>query len=270
MPDPQDRHFFMQWDFIPEFAEYDTAYQDVVIETMLCISRSLPLWRWHEHRASKTLAALCWGAIPAGIPDAVRTAVADLEAHKAWKVRWLTGRRNGRMEWGLQVAEVSSQESVALLAGTACIPGEKRAGLLMKSRNNLRAVWELRQALSLSPGTDIVLCNDHGYCMETTLANIFIIKGREIFTPPLQQHMVPGVMRQYLLEKQRWNNYEIIEKNIHFAAELLTAEEVFMTNAVRGVLPVGRVLEQTFDTERAAALKLTIDTELKTGNTIWQ
>lgn len=259
----------MQWEQVTDIDVYDTRYRDVIIETMLCTGGVLPLWPWHAQRVARTLSALDAGTLPATVSQTIRAAVQHLDAGTSWKVRWLTGLYSDRMVWCIQMTAIEPATVPFLLTGTACLPEHSRSGML-KSGNNLRAVWQLRQQEKLTTGSDIVLCNNEGYCQETTIANIFIVRGTSVITPPLQGTMVPGVLRQYLLEKQRWNNYEIIEKNIHFARELLTADSVFLTNAVRGIIPVAKVMEQTFDTAAAVLLKSIIDTELKTSNTIWQ
>jgi len=260
---------FMYWNYIEDFEEFSAGYRDVVIETMLCVRGELPLWQWHRQRFAQTLAALDWGAVPPGLWEAVETAVKRPDGRKARRVRWLTGKKRDGIDWSLQFLELLPRPAGIVLTRTACIPETERAGML-KSRNNLQAVRELRQPGSMGAGTDILLCDAGGYCLETTVANIFIIRENRIITPPLRHNMVPGVMRRYLLEKQSRNNYEIIEKNIHFARDLLPADGVFVTNAVSGIMPVSRVLEKPLDTTLAEAFKLIIDTELKIGNTIWR
>lgn len=79
---------------------------------------------------------------------------------------------------------------------------------------------------------DAVLLNANGSIADTTIANIFIIKNGVIATPSLDQGCVAGVMRRFLLENLPKKGFQIIEKET-VVADLLGADEVFLTNAVR-------------------------------------
>jgi branched-chain amino acid aminotransferase len=87
---------------------------------------------------------------------------------------------------------------------------------------------------------DILICNPTGNIVESTHSNIFIIKNQSIYTPPLSEGCVGGVMRRFLLEKKEIEGIAIGERII--TKELLAdADEVFLTNAVRGLQPVDSI-----------------------------
>ena len=79
---------------------------------------------------------------------------------------------------------------------------------------------------------DVLLLNTNGSIADSTIANLFIIKDGVIKTPSLDQACVAGVMRRYLIENLPKKGYQLIEKEITIQ-ELLEADEVFLTNAVR-------------------------------------
>ena len=87
---------------------------------------------------------------------------------------------------------------------------------------------------------DAILLNPSGTIADTTIANIFIIKDGIIKTPALDQACIGGVIRKYLLEKLPASGYTIEEKAISIE-ELLAADEVFVTNAIRGIKWVGQI-----------------------------
>ncbi|KAA5537096.1 hypothetical protein F0919_05320 [Taibaiella lutea] len=94
---------------------------------------------------------------------------------------------------------------------------------------------------------DILICNPKGNIVESTHSNIFIIKEQKIYTPPLSEGCVSGVMRKFLLEKKEIEGITISEKVI--SKEMLAdADEVFLTNAVRGIQPVDSINGRVYST----------------------
>jgi branched-chain amino acid aminotransferase len=81
---------------------------------------------------------------------------------------------------------------------------------------------------------DVLLLNSNGSIADSTIANLFIIKEGVVSTPSLDQACVSGVMRRYLIENLPAMGYQVIEKEITIQ-ELLDADEVFLTNAVREI-----------------------------------
>ena len=81
---------------------------------------------------------------------------------------------------------------------------------------------------------EAIILNDKGFICETISSNIFIVYQKEIYTPALTEGCVAGVMRSIVLSLAKTNNIKIIEAEINYKV-LEEAEEVFITNAARGV-----------------------------------
>lgn len=79
-----------------------------------------------------------------------------------------------------------------------------------------------------------VVLNENFTIADAPIFNLFMIKGNKIFTPPLSDAPVSGVFRAFLLH----HNFNIQEQSIT-PEMLLEAEEIFLTNAVRGIVEVG-------------------------------
>ncbi len=88
--------------------------------------------------------------------------------------------------------------------------------------------------------TEGIYLNTRGHVSEGTTTNIFVARNGEIFTPPLSSGLLPGIVREVILEN-RWA--QEIELTL---ADLETAEEIFVTSSIRGVQPVGRFEEREF------------------------
>jgi len=87
---------------------------------------------------------------------------------------------------------------------------------------------------------EVVLLNERGEVAECTSANIFIVKGDEVWTPPLFSGCLPGVTRALLLEEIQVPGFAIAEK-ILIPKDLEAADEIFVTSTTRDLMPVASV-----------------------------
>ncbi len=81
---------------------------------------------------------------------------------------------------------------------------------------------------------DCLVLNSHGRLADSTIANLFYIKDQRFYTPPLSEGCVAGVMRRYLLEVLPGAGYSVQEQPVS-PEDLADADEVFLTNALRGI-----------------------------------
>jgi branched-chain amino acid aminotransferase len=103
----------------------------------------------------------------------------------------------------------------------------------LKSANYLPYVLAARFA-NENKWNDCLMLNQHERICDATTANVFWIKDELVFTPPISEGCVAGVMRKYLLEKLPAAGYKLQEKRLE-SAELVLADEIFLTNAVYGL-----------------------------------
>ncbi|MDP9007596.1 MAG: aminodeoxychorismate lyase [Pseudomonadota bacterium] len=74
-----------------------------------------------------------------------------------------------------------------------------------------------------------------------TMSNLFLRRGTVLMTPLLDRCGVAGVMRRWILDSAATLHLRAVERRIRWA-DLKSAEEVFMSNAVVGIRSV-RVIE---------------------------
>jgi branched-chain amino acid aminotransferase len=80
-----------------------------------------------------------------------------------------------------------------------------------------------------------------GAIWEGSRTNVFTVLGSELSTPPVSGPIVPGILRAWVLE--RANALGIVVREEEQDEDLLKqADEVFLTNSVRGVIPVAQFL----------------------------
>lgn len=95
-------------------------------------------------------------------------------------------------------------------------------------------------------GDDAVIVDGEGRLLETSKANIFVRRGLVVATPPAPERCLPGIMRQVVLEGLSSVGLKAEVRDV-FIDELAFADEVWITNAVVGLVRVGRVGERTWD-----------------------
>jgi len=99
----------------------------------------------------------------------------------------------------------------------------------LKSSNYLSYVMAAKFARE-NKLNDALILNQHGRICEASIANVFWVKGETIYTPPLTEGCVAGIMRKQVLECGVATVQIPLTSN-----ELINADEIFLTNAVYGV-----------------------------------
>jgi len=78
-----------------------------------------------------------------------------------------------------------------------------------------------------------------GSVREGSRTNIFVVVDGGLITPPCDGRIVPGIMRGLVLERAGGLGIDVEEAGLDLFDRRIRPEEVFLTNAVRGVVPVG-------------------------------
>lgn len=94
---------------------------------------------------------------------------------------------------------------------------------------------------------DAVLFQDKEVA-DTAGANVFIVRQQKVFTPPLSSACLDGVMRRQLFLLCQELRVPLQAKKLK-AKDLHQADEVFLTNSVRGIIPVSRFEETVWEGE---------------------
>ena len=76
-----------------------------------------------------------------------------------------------------------------------------------------------------------------GLVIEAVSANVFVVQGDRLLTPRLDEAGVAGVMREAVIDAARELGVDVEEACLR-RADFARADEVFLTNAVRGIVPV--------------------------------
>jgi len=109
----------------------------------------------------------------------------------------------------------------------------------VKSISWLPNVWAVAEATK--DGFDeVVLLNERAEVTECTAANIFAVKNRKIYTPPLGSGCLEGVTRGILFEIAPEAGISIVEQTLR-PEDLYSADEVFVSSTNRNLIGVGEI-----------------------------
>jgi branched-chain amino acid aminotransferase len=114
----------------------------------------------------------------------------------------------------------------------------------LKTANFLPYVMAGLYALDEGFDDSIVLNCDNNIC-DSSKANVFVILNNEIYTPALHQGCVSGVMRSYLIDALKGLDYVLHQEEIT-EEDLLSADEIFLTNAIYGIRSVKTFKEKKY------------------------
>lgn len=85
---------------------------------------------------------------------------------------------------------------------------------------------------------EVVLLNERDEVSECTSANIFVVEGTHLWTPPLSSGCLPGVTRELLIEGEvAVPGLKAGQKTLHLS-DLTAADEVIITSSTRDAMPV--------------------------------
>lgn len=99
-----------------------------------------------------------------------------------------------------------------------------------------------------------LLLNDSKNVVEALQGNIFMLKENRLITPPVSEGCLNGVMRKQILElAKKINGIEVAEEIIS-PFDLQKADELFVTNVIKGVQPITKYRKKEFSIEVSKTL----------------
>ena len=95
---------------------------------------------------------------------------------------------------------------------------------------------------------EAIILNSESHICETTASNIFVVIGKHISTPPLSTGCVNGIVRKQIVDNADLWGYSIKEKKMR-TFELITADEIFLTNSINGIQWVSAYKKKNYKNE---------------------
>ena len=85
---------------------------------------------------------------------------------------------------------------------------------------------------------DLLLSNEKGGILESSNSNLFVVSNGVLYTPSLDEGCLAGTMRMQVINLAIHHGIKVYECTI-LPQNLLAADEIFLTNAIRGISWVG-------------------------------
>lgn len=85
---------------------------------------------------------------------------------------------------------------------------------------------------------DCFILNSNRHIIESISSNIFLVSNGVLYTPPLSDGCIGGTMRMHVINIALKNNYKVYETSL-LPQNLMVADEIFFTNAIKGIQWVG-------------------------------
>ncbi|MEO9511548.1 MAG: aminotransferase class IV [Flavobacteriaceae bacterium] len=90
------------------------------------------------------------------------------------------------------------------------------------------------------------LINSDKQVVEMINGNLFLVKGKTIKTPPLSDGCLDGITRKKLIEiVDATEEFQFMEASIS-PFELQKADELFITNSINGIIPIGKYRKKEY------------------------
>jgi para-aminobenzoate synthetase/4-amino-4-deoxychorismate lyase len=208
-----------------------------LIETMLWENGHCPLLARHLARLRASAAYFGFRCEPERIRQAIEVCGASLPPDTAWKLR-LTLDRAGEPVFQKPEPVLADRAPLKAILWPEPVNSSDR---FLRHKTTRRALYNDASASALRRDyVDAIFVNERGTVTEGAVHNLIVRHGAKWRTPPLDAGVLPGVYRAHLLATMP----DLVEQDVT-VEELLAADEVWLTNAVRGVRRVNRVVRET-------------------------
>jgi branched-subunit amino acid aminotransferase/4-amino-4-deoxychorismate lyase len=241
---------------VPLFGSGNRAfrYGDGLFESLRVFEGRIPFWHYHAERIFEGMAVLWFDAPFYFDADFLRAEIEKLLAGSKGNhfVRLAVYREDGGRYAPVGNAPKFFIEASPLHDGHfvlgeqplhlgifQAVPLVFNALSPFKTANALPYVLAARWA-EQHHFDDCLLLNQDGHIAEATSSNIFIVNNKNVITPPLSEACLMGTMRRFLLENLPSPKFYIMEAPLYLS-DLISADGVFLTNAVSGVRLVNKI-----------------------------
>jgi para-aminobenzoate synthetase/4-amino-4-deoxychorismate lyase len=181
----------------------------------------------HVARLDASVRAVYGTTVRSGLEDAVRRKSSGLSGHQRLRIDAVPD--GGDVEVSLSAAPLRSPASTWRL-GPHVVPGGLGAHK-----------WADRDRIpATDPAVDPLIVDTDESVLETGRANIFIVLDDGVHTPPLDGRILPGTARARIIEQLTAAGIPVIQRRLT-AADFARASEVFVSNTLRGVVPVTEI-----------------------------
>lgn len=122
----------------------------------------------------------------------------------------------------------------------------------IKSNNLLNNALAMQEAIAKG-AEEALLRNHRGEIAECSQSNFFVVRKGTALTPPLEAGLLAGITREFVFEVGRASGVPVVETTLR-DAEVLGADEAFLTGTTREITPVVRIDDHAIGSGRPGAV----------------
>jgi para-aminobenzoate synthetase/4-amino-4-deoxychorismate lyase len=101
----------------------------------------------------------------------------------------------------------------------------------------------------------ILLVDQDEHCLQTTMGNLLVFRGRTLVTPPLDGRVMPGTTRRTVLELARTNGFDVQVREVELA-ELAEADGAAVSGSLAGLEWIRRYAGRAWTAPAPAVIEL--------------
>ena len=143
-------------------------------------------------------------------------------------------------EWGAYLGEEGLEKGIRATFSSyrriaaSALPGEAKA--CGQYLNSILAKLEAHHR-----GFDeALLADEHGTFAEGTGENLFVVRNGEVFTPPFESNVLPGITRDTVITLLKDRGISVQPKRLT-RGDILLADELFLTGTAAEVTPIREI-----------------------------
>jgi para-aminobenzoate synthetase / 4-amino-4-deoxychorismate lyase len=198
-----------------------------IFESLLVVRGEPVELERHLERLRRSLTELYEAELPAETGGRARAAAAELDLGR---LRLTAVPRNGALELDLLARAVDPRVVFPPALRGAALQRVNRPG------GHGSHKWVDRTGMEYPDAGPGQLICDGEELLEAGWANLFAVRRNALWTPPADGRILAGMARAALVEIAREEGLETYEQPLT-KEDLLAADEVFLTNSVRGIEP---------------------------------
>ena len=143
-------------------------------------------------------------------------------------------------EWGTYLGVDAITKGIDCCVSSWTRPAPNTLPTVAKAGGNYLNSQLIKMEAVKAGFTEGIALDVFGYISEGSGENIFIVKNKDIYTPPFTSSILPGITRSSVMALLREAGHRIIEAPV--AREILTiSDEVFFTGTAAEITPIRSV-----------------------------
>lgn len=143
-------------------------------------------------------------------------------------------------EWGTYLGAEALSKGIDVCVSSWTRPAPNTIPTIAKAGGNYLNAQLIKIEAIKGGFTEGIALDVHGYVSEGSGENIFMVKNRDVYTPPFTSSILPGVTRSSVIALLNELGYRVHE--VPVAREMLTiADELFFTGTAAEITPIRSV-----------------------------